>query len=491
MTVLPAPAAGPPSRTAVRRAGDHYQDLVTWCCVLRALLPGSTVTQLEIEVDGAGNVDDVVQRHAAPPHRYSQLKYAVRAEGPINTGYLLTRQNNGTSLLEKFYASWTFLGAGPVAPAMELVTNRAIDPSDELLRLCDGRSDLLLPAARLAPLRSGAGKLVTEWAAHLQVDRDDLLAMLEHLVFRTGRTVSAERERAEALMLAAGLRADETALRLGTATVAEWVRQGRRVLPVGELADEVEALGLRIAEPRAVLLLQAIDRDPHPDDATVALDWVDLYDGDEPAVRRSPKNPEAWHQMSTELDAATSQLRASGHRDVLVRGAMRLGTFFAVGARLAQVTGINVHYARHGTMWSSTAPRTHTEPLRSDYLPLDQGDDLAIAIAITIDPTEAVARHLRQTGTPVRGLLTLRPAEGPHDQAVTGPGHGVTLAQELRNAVRGELERRPAARVHLFQAGPGGLAFLTGHRWNRVAPTLLYEDLGPGLGYVHAFTIAA
>ena len=45
-------------------------------------------------------------------------------------------------------------------------------------------------------------------------------------------------------------------------------------------------------------------------------------------------------------------------------------------------------------------------------------------------------------------------------------------------------------RVHLFLATPMGLALLLGHRWNRVAPTIVYEDLA-ALGYEAAFTISA
>jgi hypothetical protein len=83
------------------------------------------------------------------------------------------------------------------------------------------------------------------------------------------------------------------------------------------------------------------------------------------------------------------------------------------------------------------------------------------------------------------------PPEGAHDQSVAGPGQAVAYAQALRNGVREQLETARADRVHLFLAGPGGLALLLGHRWNRVAPTVVYEDLGPGRGYVAAFTIAA
>jgi hypothetical protein len=92
---------------------------------------------------------------------------------------------------------------------------------------------------------------------------------------------------------------------------------------------------------------------------------------------------------------------------------------------------------------------------------------------------------------PVRNLLTLLPVEGAHDQSVAGPGEAIAYAQVLRNAVRAELERAPADRVHLFLAGPGALALLLGHRWNRVAPTAVYEDLGPGRGYIQAFIVDA
>jgi hypothetical protein len=35
-----------------------------------------------------------------------------------------------------------------------------------------------------------------------------------------------------------------------------------------------------------------------------------------------------------------------------------------------------------------------------------------------------------------------------------------------------------------------GLALLLGHRWNRIAPTTVYEDLA-ALGYEAAFTVSA
>lgn len=43
------------------------------------------VTQLEIETDDASNVDDIVQRHMNPPHRYTEVKYAnARSQVPTD-----------------------------------------------------------------------------------------------------------------------------------------------------------------------------------------------------------------------------------------------------------------------------------------------------------------------------------------------------------------------------------------------------------------------
>jgi hypothetical protein len=141
--------------------------------------------------------------------------------------------------------------------------------------------------------------------------------------------------------------------------------------------------------------------------------------------------------------------------------------------------------------WASNAPRIAVPELQRSLVPIDAGNHLAVAIGMTNDPTSAVTAFVKATNLPVQSLLVLMPAEGPNDQSVAGPGQAVAYAQSLRNAVRAQLESTPAERVHLFLAGPGGIALLLGHRWNRVAPTTVYEDLGSGHGYTTAFSIDA
>ncbi|MDQ2706299.1 MAG: SAVED domain-containing protein [Actinomycetota bacterium] len=84
----------------------------------------------------------------------------------------------------------------------------------------------------------------------------------------------------------------------------------------------------------------------------------------------------------------------------------------------------------------------------------------------------------------------MTPAGGADDQAIKGHGQAVAYAQQVRDLVRGELSSHPdVQRIHLFLAGPGGLALLLGHRWNRTRQTVVYEHLGAGRGYTPAFSV--
>lgn len=181
----PKPAAGSASRSGVRRFGDHYQDLIGWIGALRVLNPSTDFYQLEIEVNGVGNVDDVVLRAARGRHRYTQVKWTTSPTNMIDNNYLTgSDKPTSKSVLQKFFASWTSLAKGSQPPVMELVTNRVLDPADPLLRLLDGRTDLLNPAARLAAPNSQASARLTEWATHLGCTRDELLDMLDSLQLR-------------------------------------------------------------------------------------------------------------------------------------------------------------------------------------------------------------------------------------------------------------------------------------------------------------------
>ena len=140
------PAEGPASRSGVRRSGDTYQDLIVWGAAMRVIGPDSRFTQVEIEITGAGNVDDVVLCSPAGA-RYGQVKWATTTASQVDEQFMTTSSGREKSLLQKLYASYRQLRAAGQAPTLELITNRTLDSGHPLLGHVDGRSDLLMPYA--------------------------------------------------------------------------------------------------------------------------------------------------------------------------------------------------------------------------------------------------------------------------------------------------------------------------------------------------------
>lgn len=111
-----------------------------------------------------------------------------------------------------------------------------------------------------------------------------------------------------------------------------------------------------------------------------------------------------------------------------------------------------------------------------------------MAIEVATPISSDVLTFTNDHELPIGRLIVLSPPQGPRDNAVSGPADACALAVGIRDAVRREVAGY--SRVHLFLAGPMGLALLLGHRWNRIAPTTIYEDT-QAVGYEAAFTISA
>lgn len=490
------PAAGPPSPSGVRRGGDRFQDLFVWGAAMLVLRPNSRFSQVEVEISGVGNVDDVVLRNAVGGGDiFGQVKWATNAAERLSEDFLLRRtirngEPVGKSVLQKLYSSYGKVRVHHNAPTLRLITNRALDDAHALLGNVDGRTQLLVPYAAQAGPETDAGKTIGTWAEHVGASRQELLEMLEHLEFHAGRTVPAERDHVRALMVAAGLDDSDAALQQGIDAVAGWVVDGKRVVTAKDINKAVEDRGLRRVEPSAILLVQAIDTDSHADEATVALNWVDLFQGDRPGVRVQPRDQGGWQQMDGELVEAAATLESQGWTSILVRGAMRQATLFRVGTVLPAVRQHTLRYLQRGQYWSTDTPKAPIAAPKVSRTQLGSGSDLAIAVTVAADATAAVVNYLQSAAVPAGELVTIQPAAGADDQAVATAGQAVAYAQVIRDLVRRELEQSPYfERIHLFLAGPGGLALLLGHRWNRVRTTIVYEHLGAGRGYTPAFTV--
>jgi hypothetical protein len=483
-----------PSATAVRVAGDRYQWLHVWRACLQVLrdqaAPGASANAavgVGVEVDGVGNVDDVVLYRQQPPHTYSQVKWTANGETPVGTDYLTqTTTDTGTSLLAKLAKAHQTLTAEGDPADLVLQTNRNIDPGSVLLAGIDPRTQLLLPNAELQGTRSRRGIERAAWAAGANITETELLELLAVLRFETGHGLSILLDSVSNLMTAAGLRDDTTSVLLATGWIEQQVINGVRHLNADTIRAAVTDLALVAGRSWPTLSIATLKPDPLADQAVHAIDWVDRFEGDDPYTRRRPRPPATWADLSDEIASIPDHL--AGLDAVLVTGSLRLAPGFAVGAALRRVTNVDVAWKQGPQLWTSDA--NYDEPARPTVMThhFGQGDDVAIVIDIATTATADVLTWIRETGAPVRELVTLAPPSGtPKDNAITDAGMAVALAVGIRDEARRLAGR--GAHIHLFLAAPLGLAVLIGHRWNRVGPTHVYEDLKPG--YERAFTVSA
>jgi hypothetical protein len=324
------------------------------------------------------------------------------------------------------------------------------------------------------------------------VPEDELLDMLTCLRFRLGRPYEAEMEAAASLMAHQGFESDEAAVRRGIDLMRELVIEGYRELSRDEVITAVKGLELRRkGDHDATLVVQAIAADPDPGAATEALDWVRLFDGDDPRERRELGDPEAYEViMHPELRAAAERLGNAGTMKVLVRGAMRLATQFAVGTELSRTAGFDLSWVQRGARWSTEMAAAIEVDLALEQMDVSQGDEIAIAVAVSVDPTPDVAIYARDTRLPIESIVRVSLGEGIGPNVVRDGAHALAIAEGVLDVGRTVVRDSGATRVHLFLACPAGLALFLGHVWNRVCPTISYEDLG-GSRYQPAFVIVA
>ncbi len=299
---------------------------------------------------------------------------------------------------------------------------------------------------------------------------------LDVLHLGSDATEAGWRQRVVDVSQGLGLQFDEAALLAGQGQVRKWIKRSRQELTVQVVEQAVVRLKLHQEEPSSVVLVHALER-PDATETVNALDWVDRFVGDDARTRRGLRQPADWNSvLLPELKAACKRARETNRR-VVVRGTMRLPTWFAIGTELTEVAGASPSTMQNGEVWSaSDLTDSRPEVLMLDEQVVGLGSDLAITIAISTDMSPDVVRFLRddhEVGT----HLTLALAPGPDRRSILSGADATTSAVAIRDAVRSIVRDRGVAKIHLFLAMPGGLALLLGHFWDRMPPTQTYEDL--------------
>lgn len=489
MPDLPAP-----SSTGVRIAGDRYQWLVAWQgCVgaVRdaALRASNPVVAVGVEVDDAGNLDDVVLYRQTPPHTYVQVKYAADSSTPVNEDYLLKPSDRGgPSILRKMAQAWQQLTKDGAPVDLALLSNRSPDAEDPLVSLRDSRTQLLVPKAAQQGPKSKKGQARTRWADGAGLSEEMLLDLFRVLRFDLARDVMHLHEHLQMLMFAAGLRFDEEAMHAGGDWVARQVADGQRRLSLADIREAIQALRLAAGSSRAVVSIATLKPDPMAEDADYAVDWAERFEGTSAYLKRRPLAPATWAQLQEDIEAAPYRM-PPGTTAVAVTGSLRLAPAFLVGAAFRMVTGADLAVVQRGQMWSSAEPYEAPLPPAVDEHALDLGPDLAVAIAVATDPAQDVLDFLTEQQIPVSRLLVLRPPGGAKDNSIPDAAAANALAIGIREHLRRACRAHPA--IHLFQAGPMGLSLLLGNRWNRLRPTTVYEDVNAHQVYEKAFVVDA
>ncbi|MFD6694772.1 SAVED domain-containing protein [Micromonospora aurantiaca (nom. illeg.)] len=446
------------------------------------------VVAVGVEVDDAGNLDDVVLYRQQAPHTYKQVKYTVDSRSPLDTSYLTSpSKNGGPSILRKVADAWVALTRDGAPVELALVTNRAPSPADQLLAGRDARTMLLMPAAAEQTRRSERGRLRATWAQATNLTEPQLLMLLNVLHFDTARDLRHLEETTSLLMLVHGLRGDHQAVRSGADWVAEQARYGHRKIDLEMIETAVRDQELRTGPARSVLSVATLKPDPLKTQAVHVLDWVDRFDGDDAFSRRRPRAPFTWQQLQADVEDIPHHLGAVPQ--VALTGSLRQAIAFLIGATLRMVTNVDLAVTQRGQLWESAADYDQVvHPILAEHS-LGIGQDLALAVEVATPMTDDVLDFLRTQQVPVDRLVVLQPPRGAKDNAISTPAAAVALTVGLRDQARRSAKGHP--RIHLFLAGPMGLALLLGHRWNRVAPTTVYEEIRHNVQYEPAFTINA
>lgn len=465
------------ARSAAVR-GDDYQYLIAWVEVCRALLDGDALS-VSVEDAGGGHFDDIVVRNRHGADRFFQVKSSNSGDVVVDDEWLTTAISpKGKSPLQHFHATWKSLSASGHPFSLTLLTNRGFDHKHPLLGPMrdnlDGR--VRVAGLRSKSARTEAGKCRAAWATHLDVSEEEVLDFLEVVGWEQAGPESRWREAVKPLMQLNGLRDDDNAVELGRAMVRSWVTEGVGPQSVADIRRQLDEGDLLADSAVLTLAVEAIDRLNSPQSANVRLDFVDRYLGDEPRNRFQLRDSSEWSTVITpELQAMAASLESYRARRVRITGAMRLPLYFAIGRELPDVRGWVLSISQRGDEWSTDAPPAAqaARVVRREALGL--GTDVAVAIALSSDPTEDVREYVTTSALPVGSLLTLGPEGSPGASSVPSNEWLTGWVRSAREAVRAEVRSTRATRVHLFMSAPAAAALMLGHQWNVMPSTMVYE----------------
>lgn len=477
------------SASGARIRGDDYQHMFAWLQTICASNEASGIIKIGIEDPEAGNADDVTVYRRDGSCEFYQTKSSADGSKTVGMDLLIEPSNRGgSSMIQKFHKTWTEKRDKGKLKII-LVTNMLPETNDRLLSMRDGIDDTVVRILQNAKPESKEDSVRRELAEHLQVDDSEVMEFCHDLKFKLGHTYDDWAQLAKVHMWIGGLRHDEDAVAQGVGIVRAWVTKGKRIITACEIRQALSPLRQSDDPPTASILIEAIDRDPVSEMATIVLNWTNYFPGSEPRVRRQVSDPTLWNnRFRPELQRAARDLRSQGYTHILVQGHMRLPTWFATGAELGKTAGFQVSSFQDKSVWSSVGEQSDVA-IRNVSETVGFGRDLAVGIALAVDPSADVLAYVHDSQIGVEKYVCIMPVSGADNQAIGSATEARGWAYAVRDAVRDLVREHKPDRIHLFLAGPHGAILLLGHLWDRMPNTQLYEDLGSTAGYAPSYLI--
>lgn len=214
----------------------------------------------------------------------------------------------------------------------------------------------------------------------------------------------------------------------------------------------------------------------------IQLNWSRLF-----THRFAPADK--WQEVITPALAGVYHAvrNATPSRGLAVEGRASLAACLSLGYTFREVTKVPLSWTQHPSraVWSLAVTPINAGfrvSLRHQHV---GSNDLAVLISVAGDVEPAVVAT--STLPRFRAVLKIVSADGSARRELT-PGQGTQLARQIIGAIRearGQL--RTIERIHLFLAGPAGLAVLLGQLLNAVGPVQTYEhDQTSGVGCYRA-----
>lgn len=205
----------------------------------------------------------------------------------------------------------------------------------------------------------------------------------------------------------------------------------------------------------------------------VLIDWSQHFDR---KTRRVPRRDVWLEQLLPELEHAQETIRGSTDiRLIKLYPHACLSAGIAVGWAFREVKGYTLTIPQRTELWRSDATPS-ARSLRAEICEEQLSSrNLCVAFSATADVTSKVNQFINNKRAEFRARLCLVPDTGP-GAMLDGPT-ALAFAHQAKQLIRQAVDRFHIDTVHLFYAGPLGLAMFLGRLFNAMhADIQCYEE---------------